>query len=90
MIKFTKMHGLGNDYVYMDAIHQHIENESSLAQFVSNRNFGIGSDGLILICKSEKADFPTRLQVCLSVYRYGSLYTKAESKIPCCNQQTRR
>ena len=61
MIKFTKMHGLGNDYVYMDAIHQHIENESTLAQVVSNRNFGIGSDGLILICKSEKADFKMRM-----------------------------
>ena len=61
MIKFTKMHGLGNDYVYMDAIHQYIEDESTLAQFVSNRNFGIGSDGLILICKSEKADFKMRM-----------------------------
>ena len=61
MIKFTKMHGLGNDYVYMNAIHQHIEDESTLAQFVSNRNFGIGSDGLILICKSEKADFKMRM-----------------------------
>lgn len=61
MIKFTKMHGLGNDYVYMDAIHQHIEDESTLAQFVSNRHFGIGSDGLILICKSEKADFKMRM-----------------------------
>ena len=61
MIKFTKMHGLGNDYVYMDAIHQNIEKESSLAQFVSNRNFGIGSDGLILICKSEMADFKMRM-----------------------------
>ena len=61
MLKFTKMHGLGNDYVYMDAIHQKIENESSLAQFVSNRNFGIGSDGLILICKSEIADFKMRM-----------------------------
>ena len=61
MIKFTKMHGLGNDYVYMDAIHQNIENESSLAQFVSNRHFGIGSDGLILICKSESADFKMRM-----------------------------
>ena len=61
MIKFTKMHGLGNDYVYMDAIHQKIENESSLAQFVSNRHFGIGSDGLILICKSDVADFKMRM-----------------------------
>ena len=61
MIKFTKMHGLGNDYVYIDAIHQKIQNISSLAQFVSNRNFGIGSDGLILICESENADFKMRM-----------------------------
>ena len=57
MIKFTKMEGLGNDYVYMDAINQKIENRPELARFVSNRNFGIGSDGLILIEKSEVADF---------------------------------
>ena len=61
MIKFTKMQGLGNDYVYIDAINQKIENESSLAQFVSNRHFGIGSDGLILICKSDIADFKMRM-----------------------------
>lgn len=61
MIKFTKMHGLGNDYVYIDAINQTIENESSLAKFVSNRHFGIGSDGLILICKSDIADFQMRM-----------------------------
>lgn len=61
MIKFTKMHGLGNDYVYIDAINQKIVNESSLAKFVSNRHFGIGSDGLILICKSEVADFKMRM-----------------------------
>ena len=57
MIKFTKMHGLGNDYVYMDAIHQKIENITTLAKFVSDRHFGIGSDGLILICESKVADF---------------------------------
>ena len=61
MIKFTKMHGLGNDYVYIDAINQNIENESSLAKFVSDRHFGIGSDGLILICKSDVADFKMRM-----------------------------
>lgn len=61
MLKFTKMHGLGNDYVYMDAINQEIQDECSLAQFVSNRHFGIGSDGLILICKSEVADFKMRM-----------------------------
>ncbi len=60
-MKFTKMHGLGNDYVYIDAIHQKIENESSLAQFVSSRHFGIGSDGLILICESNIADFKMRM-----------------------------
>src|SRR5574344_104237 len=63
MIKFTKMQGLGNDYVYIDCtknINQ-IENESSLAKFVSNRHFGIGSDGLILICKSDIADFKMRM-----------------------------
>lgn len=57
MLKFTKMHGLGNDYVYMDAINQKIENRSELAKKVSDRHFGIGSDGLILICKSDVADF---------------------------------
>ena len=61
MKKFTKMHGLGNDYVYIDAIHQKIENESTLAQLVSNRHFGIGSDGLILICESQVADFKMRM-----------------------------
>ena len=57
MLKFTKMHGLGNDYVYMNAISQTIENRSELAKYVSDRHFGIGSDGLILICPSDKADF---------------------------------
>ena len=61
MLKFTKMQGLGNDYVYMDAINQNIENISELAIKVSNRHLGIGSDGLILICKSEKADFKMRM-----------------------------
>ncbi len=60
-MKFTKMQGLGNDYVYMDAIHQEIENQSSLAQSVSDRHFGVGSDGLILICKSHVADFKMRM-----------------------------
>ena len=64
MIKFTKMHGLGNDYVYIDATSktgQKIQNESDLAKFVSNRHFGIGSDGLIIICDSQIADFKMRM-----------------------------
>lgn len=61
MLKFTKMHGLGNDYVYMDAINQDIKNKKELAKFVSDRHFGVGSDGLILICKSEIADFKMQM-----------------------------
>ena len=61
MLKFTKMHGLGNDYVYMDAINQNIEDRAELAKFVSDRHFGIGSDGLILICPSNVADFKMQM-----------------------------
>ena len=62
MLNFTKMHGLGNDYVYIDCTkNEEIGDIPSLAQFVSNRHFGIGSDGLILICKSDVADFKMRM-----------------------------
>ena len=61
MIKFTKMHGLGNDYVYMDAINQEIDDPSKMSQYVSDRHFGVGSDGLILICNSDVADFKMRM-----------------------------
>jgi len=61
MLKFIKMHGLGNDYVYMDAINQKIDDRKNLAIKVSNRNFGIGSDGLILICESKIADFKMQM-----------------------------
>lgn len=57
MIKFTKMEGLGNDYVYIDCTKQDIENASELAKVISDRHFGVGSDGLILIKKSKTADF---------------------------------
>ena len=61
MLRFTKMQGLGNDYVYMDAINQQIDNASELSKRVSDRHFGIGSDGLILICESKIADFKMRM-----------------------------
>lgn len=62
MLKFTKMHGLGNDYVYMDCTKSgEPKDVISLAQFVSNRHFGVGSDGLILICKSDTCDFKMRM-----------------------------
>lgn len=56
-MKFTKMHGIGNDYVYVNAIENDIPDPSALSIAVSDRHFGIGSDGLILIKKSDKADF---------------------------------
>lgn len=56
-MKFTKMHGCGNDYVYVNCFQEKIENPSEVAKFVSDRHMGIGSDGLILIKPSEVADF---------------------------------
>lgn len=61
MTKFTKMQAFGNDYVYIDAINQKIDNVNELAKYVSDRHFGIGSDGMVLICKSEIADFKMRM-----------------------------
>lgn len=57
MLKFTKMHGAGNDYVYVDGFRESLpEDLSELAIAVSDRRFGIGSDGLILILPSKSAD----------------------------------
>lgn len=56
-MQFTKMHGCGNDYVYVDCTKTMIENADKLAIKVSDRHFGIGSDGLILIASSDVADF---------------------------------
>ena len=56
-MKFTKMQGCGNDYVYVNCFEEKISDRPELSRFVSNRNFGIGSDGLICICPSEAADF---------------------------------
>ena len=56
-MKFTKMHGIGNDYVYMDCTKERLENPGEIARLVSDRHKGIGSDGLILIQSSEEADF---------------------------------
>ena len=55
-MKFTKMQGIGNDYVYVNGFEETVEDPAAAAVFVSNRNFGIGSDGLILILPSETAD----------------------------------
>lgn len=56
-MKFTKMQGLGNDYVYVNCFKEKINNPSELAKKISDRHFGVGSDGLIMINPSEHADF---------------------------------
>jgi diaminopimelate epimerase len=56
-MKFTKMHGTGNDYIYVSCFEESVQDPSSLSVRLSDRHFGVGSDGLILICPSDKADF---------------------------------
>ncbi len=59
---FTKMQGAGNDYVYVDCItHAPPREPAKLSQVISDRHFGVGSDGLIMICPSEKADVRMRM-----------------------------
>lgn len=55
-MKFVKMHGAGNDYVYVDCFKEDIEDRTELARRLSDRHFGVGGDGLICICPSEVAD----------------------------------
>lgn len=56
-MKFTKMHGCGNDYIYIDCFKENVEDEKKAAIFLSDRHFGVGGDGIILIKKGTKADF---------------------------------
>ena len=56
-MRFTKMEGIGNDYVYINCFTETVENPESLAVAMSDRHFGIGGDGIILIKPSDKADF---------------------------------
>lgn len=60
-IPFTKMHGIGNDYVYINGFETHVENPEPLARRISDRHFGVGSDGLVLILPSEIADVRMRM-----------------------------
>lgn len=61
MLRFTKMHGLGNDYVYMNCLEYTPEDLNALARRVSDRHFGVGGDGLICICPSDCADVRMRM-----------------------------
>lgn len=60
-MKFTKMHGIGNDYIYVNCFEEAVANPAAVARLVSDRHFGIGSDGLILICPSTVADCRMRM-----------------------------
>lgn len=60
-IKFTKMHGIGNDYVYINCFKEKVENPERLAVLMSPRHFSVGSDGVILICPSDRADAKMRM-----------------------------
>jgi diaminopimelate epimerase len=61
VMKFTKMHGIGNDYVYVNGFEERVDDPGEVARKVSDRHFGIGSDGLILILPSDKADVRMRM-----------------------------
>jgi len=60
-MRFTKMHGIGNDYVYVNALEERVDDPAGLARLVSDRHFGIGSDGLILILGDAQADVRMRM-----------------------------
>ena len=60
-MEFSKMHGCGNDYVYVNCMEKEVPNPGAVSEYVSHRRFGIGSDGLILIMPSDKADFRMRM-----------------------------
>lgn len=82
MTKFTKMQAYGNDYVYIDAINQEIDNVNELAKYMSDRHFGVGSDGMVLVCPSQVADFRMRMfnpdgtegEMCGNALRSLSMY----------------
>lgn len=92
-MKFTKMHGCGNDYVYIDCFKEHIEDESAAAIKLSNRHFSVGGDGIILIKKGSAADFEMVMYNadgsrgamcgngirCVAKYVYDHGYTDKES-----------
>ena len=61
MIKFIKSHGLGNDYIVIDGKDTNYSLTKSQVKKICHRNYGIGSDGVLLLCKSNKADFGLKI-----------------------------
>lgn len=60
-MKFTKMQGIGNDYVYVNCFEETVADPERVSEIISDRHFGIGADGLVLIMPSDKADFRMRM-----------------------------
>jgi len=60
-VRFTKMHGLGNDYVYVNCFEEQVDEPAAVARAISDRHFGVGGDGLILILPSDEADVRMRM-----------------------------
>ena len=60
-LRFTKMHGCGNDYVYVNCFEQEVQDPVALSIAISDRHFGVGGDGLVLICPSAVADAKMRM-----------------------------
>lgn len=60
-MRFTKMHGAGNDYIYINCFEETVDNPSALSVKISDRHFGVGADGLVLIMPSKVADFAMRI-----------------------------
>ena len=56
-MRFTKMHGLGNDYIFLNCMEAIPENLEDLARKLSDRHFGVGGDGIICVCPSKRSDF---------------------------------
>jgi diaminopimelate epimerase len=97
-MEFTKMHGIGNDYVYVNCFQQTIDDPATLAVRISDRHRGIGSDGLILVCPSKIADARMRMfnadgsesQMCGNgirclakyVYEHGLAHANTEFSVP--------
>ena len=61
-MKFTKMQGIGNDYVYVNCFEETVADPERVSEIISDRHFGIGADGLVLIMPSDKADFNENVQ----------------------------
>lgn len=60
-IKFTKMHGIGNDYIYVNCLEKELEDPGNISESMSRRHFSVGADGLVMICSSDKADAKMRM-----------------------------